>query len=284
MVFLFLLFILLYSYDIVSSVGRFFLSMESYAKYVKGGCWMQYLVFGMLLLLGAIVSGAYLYISHKKNQVSATVLLSSCGIKREGEKIESISVSHTLEIEGEEKKQIVTDKIPVQELNGAVLTLQYDEAIGEVVPSEYTQYLPFVCGFALSGVLCFLAYFCGEFAFIKMLSELELLAVLAAVIAVIAFSYVCVLINPAVVRAKGKYEGVMQSGDREEVVQVYSLWYGEHMQYAIRTKGMPVKTDKEKTVTLLYNTKTGTVSRLNELVFSLSFSALAFAGMLILLL
>ena len=114
---------------------------------------MLYLVFGMLLLLGAIVSGAYLYISHKKNQVSATVLLSSCGIKREGEKIESISVSHTLEIEGEEKKKIVTDKIPVQELNGAVLTLQYDEATGEVVSSENTQYFPFVCGFALSGVL-----------------------------------------------------------------------------------------------------------------------------------
>ncbi len=245
---------------------------------------MQYLLFGILLLLGAMVAGAYLYVSYKKTQVSATVLLSSCEIKREGELIERISVSHTLEIGCEEKKQIVTDKIPVQELNGAVLKLQYDGATGEIIPSDYTQYLPFVCGFALSGVLCFLAYLCGEFVFATMLSEQELLAVLAAVIAIIAFSYVCVLINPAVVRTKGRYEGVMQSGDKADVVQVYSLWYGEHMQYAIRTKGMPVKTNKDKTVTLLYNTKNGTVSRVNELVFSLSFSALAFAGMLALLL
>lgn len=245
---------------------------------------MLYLVFGTLLLLGAIGFGMYLYISQKKMQVSATVLFSSCEIKREGEQIESISVSHTLELMEEEKRQIVTEKIPVQELNGAVLKLQYDQVSGEIVPSEYTQYLPFVCGFALSGVLCFLAYLCGEFSFVTILSELELLAVLAAVIASIAFSYVCVLINPAVVRAKGKYEGVMRLGDKADTVQVYSLWYGEHMQYAIRAKGMPVKTNKDKTVTLWYNTKNGSVSRVNELVFSLSFSALAFTGMLLLLL
>ncbi len=245
---------------------------------------MQYLVFGILLLLGAMVAGAYLYVSYKKTQVLATVLLSSCEIEREGERIESISVTHTLEIGGEEKKQIVTDKIPVQELKGVVLKLRYNEATGEIMNPEYMQYLPFICGFVLSGALCFLAYLCGEFVFATMLSEQELLAVLAAVIAIIAFSYVCVLINPAVVRTKGKYEGIMQSGDKTDVVQVYSLWYGEHMQYAVRAKGMPVKTDKNKTVTLLYNTKTGTVSRVNELVFCLCFSALAFAAMLVLLL
>lgn len=241
---------------------------------------MLYLVFGVLFLLGAVAFGMYLYVSCKKTQVSATVLLSSCEITRDGEQIESISISHTLEIEGEEKKQIVTDKIPVQELKGAVLKLQYDGTTGAVVQPEYMQYLPFIYGFALSAVLCFLTYLGGNFGFISMLSEKELLAVLVGVIAVVAFSYVCTLINPAVVRIKGKYEGVMKSADKTDEVQVYSLWYGEHMQYAMRMKGMPIKTKKDKTVALFYNTKTGTVSRVNELVFSLVFSALAFAGML----
>lgn len=245
---------------------------------------MQYLIFGVLLILGAVVAGIYLYVSYKKNLVSATVLSSSCEIEREGEQIERICVSHTLEIGNEEKRQIVTDQIPVQELNGMVLKVQYDEASGAIMPFEYMQYLPYISGFLLSGIFCFLAYLCGEFAFATMISEQELLAVLAAAIAIIAFSYVCVLINPAVVRTKGKYEGNMQSKDRPDTVQVYSLWYGEHMQYAVRAKGMPVKTDKNKTVTLLYNTKTGTVSRVNELVFSLCFSTVAFTAMLVLLL
>lgn len=248
---------------------------------------MQYLVFGVLLILGAVVIGLFLYLSHVKNKVEAIVLESYCDIKQKGQEIENITVTHLLEFELDgEKKKIETDMFPVRELGGAKFFLHYDKGNERVFIPDFERYYPFLAAFFLSGVFCLVLYFLelNEWDFLQLLSQSEWLALLFGGIAVVSFSHVTMIINPAVLKTKGNFEGVLMSEDEGNEVEVYSLWYGEHRQYAKRTRGMALKQNPEKTVTLFYNTKTGTVCRLHEFGISMCVSAAAFLAMIVVLL
>lgn len=247
---------------------------------------MQYLVFGALLILGAVVIGLFLFSIHAKNKVEAVVLESFCDVKRMEGWIEDITVTHKLEIEMEGTvKKIETDLIPVRELNGAKISLYYDKKMETVYLPDYERYAPFLLAFFLSGVLCIAFYFLNQdvLARVQMLGETDWLALLLGVIAVVAFSHVTKIINPAVLKAKGNFEGFLKSEDDDNDIEVYSLWYGEHRQYAKRRNGMLLKNDSEKTVTLFYNTKRGMVCRLQEFVISVCISVLAFFAMVVVL-
>jgi len=248
---------------------------------------MQYLVFGALLILGAVVPGLFLYLSHAKNKAEAVVLESYCDIKRNEQEIEDIRVTHVLEFETEgQKKKIETDLFPVRELKGAKLTLYYNKKEEQVYAPDYAKYYPFLCGFLLSGVMCFVLYFCTQKEQILSLEfkQSELLALLLGVIAVVTFSHVTVLINPAVLGTKGNFEGVLKAPDGSSEAEVYSLWYGEHRQYGKRMKGMLLKQSPERTVRLFFNTRTGCVCRLHEFVISMCVSVVAFIAMIVVLL
>ena len=248
---------------------------------------MQYLVFGALLVLGAVVMGLFLYLSHVKNKAEAVVLGSYCDIKRNEQEIENIKVTHVLEFEIEgEKKKVETDLFPVRELNGAKLTLYYNKKKEEVYVPDCAKYYSFLTAFFLSGVICFALYWSRQkpLNLLQLYSEPECLAFLLGMIAVVTFSYVTVIINPAVLRTKGNFEGIWKSEYINCEVEVYSLWYGEHRQYARRMNGMLLKQKPDKAVTLFFNTKTGRVYRLHELVVSMCVSAAAFLAMILILL
>lgn len=248
---------------------------------------MQYLVFGTLLILGAVVMGLFLFFSHAKHKVVAEVAESYCDVKQTEQGIESIKVKHLLLLgEGEEQKKVETDLLPVRELDGAKLNLFFDQEKQEIYLPDYQKYIPFLGAFLLSGLLCFALYVLdlNEFHLFEALSGQEWIALLIAVIAVAAFSYVCVLINTNVVKTKGSFEAVQISEDGNMAAEIYCLWYGEHRQYARRVNGMRLKQNPDKKVTLFFNTKTGTVCRVQELVLSMCISAIAFAAMIVILL
>jgi len=248
---------------------------------------MQYLIFGMLLILGAVSFGLCLYLSHVKNQVQAVVCESYCDIKRMEQEIEEIRVTHVLELElTGENRRVETELLPVRELNGAKLSVHYNRKKQELYIPDDSKYYPLLGAFGLSGVICFVLYFCGQkpLELLYDFSKSDWLAFLLGVIAVVAFSYVTTVINPAVLRIKGNFEGILKSGDEYNEVEVYSLWYGEHRQYAKRIKGMLLKQSSGKTITLFYNTKNGYAFRVNELVISMGVSAVAFLAMMIVLL
>jgi len=247
---------------------------------------MLYLVFGVLLILGALVLGLFLYLSYAKNRVEAVVLESYCDIKRNEMEIENISVTHVLEFgEKGEKKKVKTELLPVRELDGARISLCYDRKSESVYVSDRAKYYPFLAAFFLSGVLCFILYFLGqrELSLLQGLKESDWLALLLGVIAVVAFSHVTMIINPAVLKTKGNFEGNLKANDECCEAEVYSLWYGEHRQYAKRMKGMLLKQKPEKTVILFFNTKTGLVCRLHEFVISVCVSIAAFLAMIAIL-
>ena len=243
---------------------------------------MQYLVFGVLLILGTVGMGLFFYLSHARNRVEAVVLESFCDIKRNGQEIKSIDVTHVFELEFEgENRKIETDLFPVRELKGAKVTLYYDRISENVYVPHFTKYFPVLCVFLLSGVICFTLYWIEQSG-LKLFQEfsgVDWLAFLLGVISVITFSNVTMLINPAVLKTKGNFEGILKSEDNSSEAEIYSLWYGEHRQYAKRLSGMQLKQKDEKTVTLLFNTKTGCVCRLHEFVISMSVSVVAFLAM-----
>lgn len=248
---------------------------------------MQYLVFGTLLVLGAVVMGLFLYCSHAKNKIEAVVLESCCDLKRDEHEIESIRVTHTLEFESDgDKKKVETDCLPVRELNGAKLSFYYNKKEEKVYIPDNKKYYALLAAFFLSGLLCFGLYLYQMigFALLQKLAVAEWFALLLGVIAIVAFSYVTTISNPLVLRTKGNFEGILKSEDESGETEVYSLWYGEHRQYAKRTGGMLLKHNSEKAVTLYFNTRTGQVRRLHEFVISMCVSAVAFLAMVVVLL
>ena len=248
---------------------------------------MQYLVFGVLLILGAVMMGLFLYLSHAKNKIEAVVLESFCDIDRDEQEIKSIRVTHVLEFESEgEKKKIETDLFPVRELSGAKLSLYYSRKNEMFYVPDYKKYASLLGAFAFSGVICVMFYFCrlNQVVLLQEFGNLEWLAALLGVIAVVTFSHITMITNPAVVKAKGNFEGILKSEEDTADTEVYSLWYGEHRQYAKRTTGMLIKQRNEEPVTLYFNTRTGQVSRLHEFLISMCTSAVAFSAMVIVLL
>lgn len=248
---------------------------------------MQYLVFGILLILGAITMGLFLFFSHAKNKVVAEVAESYCDVKQTKQGIEIIKVKHLLIIDDcNEKRKIETEQLPVRELSGAKLNLFFDKEKQEIYLPDYLKYIPVLGAFLLSGLLCFALHVFNmkEFHVFESFTGQDWLTLLISVMAVVAFSYVCVLINPSVVKTKGSFEAVQISEDGNCTAEIYSLWYGEHRQYARRLNGMRLKQNPEKKVTLFFNTKTGTVCRVQELVLSMVISAVAFAAMIVVLL
>ena len=244
---------------------------------------MQYLVFGVLLIFGAFVIGLSLFIYHAKNLVKAVVVESRCEIKRDEKKIESIKITHTLNLtDGQERRNIETDMIPVREIKDAEMKLYFDKNTQQVYFPEYSKYLPLLGAFVLGGVLCLVQYAVKYFEPVLRLNESELLAVLSGGIAVVAFSYVCRLLNPSIVKSKGSFEGILKQEDGNQAVEIYSLWYGKHRQYAKRISGMLLR-DKGKPVVLFYNTRSGTVFRVQEILLSALVCAGAVALMVTLL-
>lgn len=247
---------------------------------------MLYLVFGALLILGAITMSLYLCFSHAKNRVQAVVLESYCDVKQNNQEFESITVKHMLEIDLKgEKKEVETDLIPVRELSGATLPLYYSKKTGEIYVPDVKKYFTFISAFFLSGAFCLAIHWLKQNSLNGLygVSEAEWLALISAVIAIVAFSHASLIINPMVLKTKGKFEGILKSsGDID--AEIYSLWYGEHCQYAKRTKGMWLKNKDGKTVTLFYNTKTGQVCRLHEFVISMCISLMAFFAMAVVIL
>ena len=101
--------------------------------------------------------------------------------------------------------------------------------------------------------------------------------VFAAVIVIYMLVDLLSILDPAVVKVKGKYEGFMHSDTTHRLISFYSLWYGEYRQYAICT-GAPLKKSADtKEHTLYYNTIKGTVKRKADIIRNACF-AVVFAG------
>ena len=126
---------------------------------------MQYLVFGILLILGAVGIGLFLYLYHGKNIVEAIVVESYCDIKRNEQMINSIKVTHVFEFEsGDERKRIETALFPVRELNSAKVSLYYNRKTDEVYVPEFTKYFTVLSTFFLAGAISFVLYWFGSMA------------------------------------------------------------------------------------------------------------------------
>jgi len=246
---------------------------------------MQYLVFGVLLILGAVFVGLFVYIHNSRNRIDVTVIESYSDVKKNGQYIEKLSVVHKVSYEGDNVvHEIETDVFPVRELKGVKIKAYFDKNKQEFYHPDYAKYWPLLGAFFVCGIACLAVFVADVFDFSLYLSEIELIALLSAVIAIVSCSEAATVIQPAVVKTKGNFEAFLKTGDKGEEAEVYSLWYGEHRQYAKRKKGMNLRVNPEKTVLLFYNTKTGTVSRAQETVLSMCVSVVAFVAMLIILL
>ena len=245
---------------------------------------MQYLVFGLLLILGAMIVGLSLYIYHSKNKTVVTVVESYSDVKKNGQYIEKISIVHKVTCENENGAGVFeTEVFPVRELKGAKIKAYFDKNSQDFYVPEYAKYWSLIGAFFICGMACLAVFAADMFDFTFHFSEVELIALLPAVIAGVCCSQVASIIQASVVKTKGNFEAFLKDTDTGEEAEIYSLWYGEHRQYAKRKKGMNLRVNPEKTVILFYNTKTGAVSRAQETVFSMCVSVIAFAAMLIIL-
>lgn len=245
---------------------------------------MLYLVFGTLLILGACIIGLTLYLSQKKNLILMQVMESRCDVKQESDFIRSIRVVHKLEFELDgEKKMVETDLIPVREIQGALLRVYYDRNRGSVYRPDFKRYTSIVFAFILCGICCLGLYILHEFALLQVLTAEGAFVLLFSVIALVAFSRLDLLVNPAIIKTKGNYEGIMCPEGEENDVEVYSLWYGEHRQYTTRIKGMRIRSNTEAPVILFYNTKTGVAHRIHEMIISIIFGLAALTAVFVIL-
>jgi len=244
---------------------------------------MHYLIFGILLIVGAAFVGFSVYRYHSRNKITATVVESRSDVKKNGEYIEDIRIVHMLAFDDVDKKTVETEVLPVRELKDAELEVYFDKNTQSFYVPDYSKYLRLISAFVVCGIACLAIYILKRLNFSVLFSETELLALFLSVIAVVSCSHLCTIIHPAVVKAKGNFEAVYKPAGRNEEAEIYCLWYGEHRQYAKRTKGMRLKVNSEKTVTLFFNTKTGVVFRLPEFVLSMCVSAAAFAAMILIL-
>lgn len=240
---------------------------------------MQYLILGLFLLFGALTACLFLFFFHLGRKVEVTVLESGCELVRDGELIEKIIVGHTLQLqENEEIRTLKTEALPVCEMQGTKRRLCYDAKTKNIYLPDYRKYAPMIGGFALCGIFCLVLYFLRVEDFLRTVTGEEWLAVLFGTISLVSFSQACVIFQPALIRCKGQYEGLLQTSS--DFVEVYGLWYGEHKQYAKRKQGMCLRTRAEEPVRLLFHTKTGQVYRLHEIVFSVCIGTVFLLAML----
>lgn len=245
---------------------------------------MLYLVFGTLLILGAGIIGLTLYTSHKKNRILMSVTESRCEVEQEADSVRSIRVVHELEFELDgEKMKTETDLIPVREIQGAQLHVYYDRNSGSVYRPDFKLYISIIFAFVLCGICCLGLYILQEFSMLQVLTVEGAFVLLFSIIALVAFSHLDVLVNPAIIKTKGNYEGVMCPEGEENDVEVYSLWYGEHRQYTTRVKGMRVRSNAQSPVILFYNTKTGVAHRIHEMIISIIFGLAALTAVFVIL-
>jgi len=243
---------------------------------------MLYLVFGTLLILGAAVIGLVLYMSHKKNQIYMNVVENRCELERDAESIKRIRVIHELEFElNDEIVKVETDTIPVREIKDAKLRMYYDRENGLVYRPDFRIYTSVILAFVICGICCFIFYFLQGMILPEVMTEKSIFILFLSVIAVVAFSHLSIFVNPAIIKTKGNYEGVMCPEDRGIEEEVYSLWYGEHRQYTTRVKGMRVRHNTESPVILFYHTRTGVARRIHEIIISAVFGIAALTAIFV---
>lgn len=231
---------------------------------------MVYLIYAILLLIGIVL--VFLMDRASCIVVKATVLESRERLLKKNGKVTEIKIEHALSYTlNDEEKIIIVDCIPIRETNGSVVKLKLDKKTLEPAEKAIKAVLP--ATFAMFAAMLFCLYlFVSEKKILPQITFSGLAVsvsefafafpiICGLVLCGILFSDSISLLNPGVIKVSGNYEGVIHSGNFHRMTKYYSLWYGEFRQHA-RCIGGPVFTsDKEKEVTLFFNTKTGLVRR-----------------------
>ena len=246
---------------------------------------MIYFVFAGLLLAGSVMATALIRMSIRVKE--AVVLESRERLITKENEFRRITIQHAIEYTDDPGNAIITDAIPVHEPDGAKVRIMIDRKTGKPVKAQVASIIAppaammvgaLYCGFLGAqsiGVLDGL-YKGGSFSYSENVIKGMVIAFAVILVLYLLKDFACIL-DPAVVKVKGKYEGFMHSDTSHRLTAYYSLWYGEHKQYA-RCTGAPLKLAADvKEQTLFFNTRRGTVIRTADIIRNVCF-AILFAG------
>ena len=251
---------------------------------------MIYLVFSCLFILGAVAALILARLSYRKTEVRVLESREKLSVKEN--EFSSITLKHAIEIPEKPGEIIITDAIPVHEPDDTRITVNIDKRTGQPVKTPILSFVTIPGAMFLAGLVCLGLFFLDKYVDRGFYANgLDIDAGLVAKGAVALFAGLFVLyllkdvfylLNPNVVRVRGKYEGFMHSGQDHRLTAYYSLWYGEYRQFA-RCLGAPVKAAVDKKEhTLFFNTKKCTVIRKADVIRNICLAVL-FTGTLVLL-
>ncbi len=238
---------------------------------------MLYLLFGCLLISGAIIAVIISILLQKRNMVDAVVLESSSIIEKSDKKILRIEVKHRVEINlSDEKKDFITDQIFIRKKNGTVEKLYFDQKEEKLYYNPRNDLLPVVCSMFVAGVMCIVAYFCIRFGLnIEVSNERLLLCLLFAVMSVYFFTGIGFIGRHVIVKMNGHFEGILYVSKMRKYYEIYSLNYNDYQQYGRRIESIFPNQRIEKNIILYFNTRTGTVQKKTDIIGSVCLGVLA---------
>lgn len=231
---------------------------------------MLYLIYAILFLIGIFL--VILMDISSSIVVKATVLESRERLLKKDGKLTEIKIEHALSYTlDDEEKILIVDCIPIRETNGSVVKLKLDKKTLEPAEKAFKTVLPATFAMFIAMLFCLYLFACDKqllpqitfSGLIYDVSEYAFVfpALCGFVLCAVLLSDSLSLLNPAIIKVSGNYEGIIHSGNFHRMTKYYSLWYGEFRQHARCIGGTVFISDKSKEVTLFFNTKTGEVRR-----------------------
>lgn len=236
---------------------------------------MVYLIYSVLMIAGIVL--VFLMDRSSCIVVKATVLESRERILKKDGKVTEIQIEHALAYTlDDEEKIIIVDCIPIRETDGSVVKLKLDRKTLEPAEKAFKAVLSATFGMFAATVFCIYMFLADKelvpaisFSGIRLSVSQFAFAfpvLVGLVLCCILFSDAFCLLNPGIIKVSGNYEGIIHSGNFHRMTKYYSLWYGEFRQHARCIGGPVFAPNKEKAVSLFFNTKTGEVRRKADVI------------------
>lgn len=235
---------------------------------------MLYLVFGSLLLLGSIVIICFFYFTQGGKKTKVKVIDSTCNVKRNEDEITDIVINHLLQITTKDgEKECTTSCLPVREAAGSEIIVHMNKKTGEPEMVYWSNYIPAIAGMVITGFVCLIFFFIQTFyketGF--HIDYRDILLILFFGVGMFSLHEMFLVFNPNVVKVKGSFEGWMCMREQRTNCEIYSLWYGEHQQYAKCTRSSVFTKIKQKENVLYYHVKKGTVRKKTDIIGNVCF-------------
>lgn len=245
---------------------------------------MIFLIFAALFIVGGVAALVLMRLSYEKAE--AVVCESNEKLSARENEITRLMIRHAIELKKDPGNIIITDVIPVHEPDGATVKVRIDKKTGQPVKNTLSSFIVIPFAMFVAGLFSLVLWLLDsniipkDFFENKISLPFVITAALFVLFLCLLLSDLVRLLNPNIVKVKGRYEGFMHSGADHKLNGFYGLWYGEHKQYA---KGrVPIIESKPKDRTLYFNTKKGTVIKKADIVMNVCLCIIFAAGAVVL--